>query len=171
MKVMCQFGTQTKISMCHLKLVCAMALVFAQKKTQVVKRITNLRRTDRIMGTFSMCSLSTLQLMEGSEERAEMWKSACLLTRLVSASVRVSERAGREIKAILSGGQLGVVQKGHNDFQTAADRAAQLCIVNSLHRKFGPDIHIIGEEEGLVRLSLLHPKIPFVPNLLNLHTI
>lgn len=42
-------------------------------------------------------------------------------------------------------GELGIVEKGNNDFQTEADRAAQRCIVASLHKHF-PKVPIHGEE-------------------------
>uniref|UniRef100_A0A915JAN8 3'(2'),5'-bisphosphate nucleotidase 1 n=1 Tax=Romanomermis culicivorax TaxID=13658 RepID=A0A915JAN8_ROMCU len=34
-----------------------------------------------------------------------------------------------------------------NDLQTVADRRAQLCIVGSLKKRFGPDLTVIGEED------------------------
>ena len=40
--------------------------------------------------------------------------------------------------------------QGKNDFQTEADRAAQRCIVASLHRQF-PKVAIHGEEVGFPR--------------------
>ncbi len=40
-------------------------------------------------------------------------------------------------------GELGVVVKGKNDFQTEADRAAQRCIMASLHKQF-PNVKVRG---------------------------
>ncbi len=75
-----------------------------------------------------------------------LWKEACFLTRLLSASVHAAERAGREVKGILASKKLDVVEKGgKNDLQTAADRVAQQCIVGSL-RKIFKGMAIIGEE-------------------------
>lgn len=42
-------------------------------------------------------------------------------------------------------GDLGIVEKGKNDLQTEADRAAQNCILASLSKQF-PGVTIIGEE-------------------------
>jgi len=69
-----------------------------------------------------------------------------LITRLVAASVCISHRAGRVVRDIMSKGELGIVTKGKNDFQTEADRSAQRCILASLHKLF-PKVAIFGEEE------------------------
>ncbi|ESO87715.1 hypothetical protein LOTGIDRAFT_127279 [Lottia gigantea] len=69
-----------------------------------------------------------------------------LVMRIISASVAVSHRAGRIIRDVMDKGQLGIVEKGKNDFQTQADRSAQRCIVASLHRQF-PKVSIFGEED------------------------
>lgn len=79
-----------------------------------------------------------------------MWERACLLTRLVASSVRISETAGRIIKDIMRRGDLKIVDKGNGgkeDLQTEADRSAQYCIVKSLQHKFGSQLTVIGEEE------------------------
>ncbi|CAJ0581257.1 unnamed protein product, partial [Mesorhabditis spiculigera] len=80
-----------------------------------------------------------------------MWARSCFLTRLVASSVKISETAGGVIKEILCGGELKIVDKGGNgkpaDLQTEADRAAQYCIVRSLHKVFGDNLTIIGEED------------------------
>ncbi|BFZ06817.1 hypothetical protein BsWGS_09856 [Bradybaena similaris] len=68
-----------------------------------------------------------------------------LIMRVLAASVSVSYRAGSIIREILKAGDLGIVEKGKNDLQTEADRAAQRCIVATLHRHF-PKVAIIGEE-------------------------
>ena len=64
-----------------------------------------------------------------------------LILRLVAASVSISHRAGRIIRDIMKKGELGVVVKGKNDFQTEADRAAQRCIMASLHKQF-PNVKV-----------------------------
>uniref|UniRef100_A0A914D353 3'(2'),5'-bisphosphate nucleotidase 1 n=1 Tax=Acrobeloides nanus TaxID=290746 RepID=A0A914D353_9BILA len=79
-----------------------------------------------------------------------MWQRACFLTRLVSSSVRISEKAGDIIKGIMSSGELNEVDKGKDgkvDLQTEADRRAQYCIVKSLEQKFTNRLKVIGEEE------------------------
>lgn len=68
-----------------------------------------------------------------------------IVMRIVSASVAIADRAGKIIRDIMSKGELGVVVKGKNDFQTEADRSAQRCIVASLTKQF-PKVAIIGEE-------------------------
>ncbi|XP_059154698.1 3'(2'),5'-bisphosphate nucleotidase 1-like isoform X2 [Physella acuta] len=68
-----------------------------------------------------------------------------LVMRLLAASVSVSYKAGSIIRDILKTGDLGIVEKGKNDLQTEADRAAQRCIVATLHRQF-PKVAIFGEE-------------------------
>lgn len=69
-----------------------------------------------------------------------------LVLRLLAASVNVTSRAGTLIRDILAKGDLGIVEKGKNDVQTEADRAAQRCIIASLHKQF-PKVAIFGEEE------------------------
>ncbi|GFR21450.1 3'(2'),5'-bisphosphate nucleotidase 1 [Trichonephila clavata] len=71
--------------------------------------------------------------------------SGSLFVRLMSASVAVANHAGKIIREIMKGGNLGIVEKGINDLQTEADRSAQRCIVNSLLKQF-PKVTIIGEE-------------------------
>lgn len=86
----------------------------------------------------------TLQIVD------PMWERACFLIRLVASSVRISETAGRVIKDIMRNGDLKIINKGNavkEDLQTEADRAAQYCIVKSLHRKFGEQLRVIGEED------------------------
>ncbi|XP_076097512.1 3'(2'),5'-bisphosphate nucleotidase 1-like [Mytilus galloprovincialis] len=74
-----------------------------------------------------------------------MAAKAALLMRVVSASVAVSNRACQIIRDVLKKGELGIVEKGKNDFQTEADRTAQRCIIASLHKQF-PKVSIFGEE-------------------------
>ncbi|XP_025103656.1 3'(2'),5'-bisphosphate nucleotidase 1-like isoform X3 [Pomacea canaliculata] len=71
--------------------------------------------------------------------------SSPLLMRILAASVSVSNRAAGIIRDIMKSGDLGIVEKAKNDLQTEADRAAQRCIVASLHRQF-PKVPIFGEE-------------------------
>ncbi|CAL1534611.1 unnamed protein product [Lymnaea stagnalis] len=68
-----------------------------------------------------------------------------LVMRLLAASVSVSYKAGNIIRDILKTGDLGIIEKGKNDLQTEADRAAQRCIVATLHKQF-PKVAIFGEE-------------------------
>lgn len=83
-------------------------------------------------------------------ETTEMWAQRTFVTRLVSSSVRVSEAAGRIIKAVMAGGDLKIVNKSEDgitsDPQTEADRRAQFCIVQSLQKQFS-NLKIIGEED------------------------
>ncbi|VDN53586.1 unnamed protein product [Dracunculus medinensis] len=78
-----------------------------------------------------------------------MWERSSFLMRLVASSVSISESAGRIIKDIIRKGDLKIVNKGVGgitDLQTEADRLAQDCIVQSLQKKFGGNLIIIGEE-------------------------
>ncbi|GLH03546.1 Putative inositol monophosphatase 3 [Gryllus bimaculatus] len=75
-----------------------------------------------------------------------MAHSAPLIIRLVASSVRTARRAGDIIRNVMAQGDLRIVEKGKNDYQTEADRSAQQCIIKSLERQF-PSITIIGEEE------------------------
>ena len=60
-----------------------------------------------------------------------------LISRLVSASVSIVDRAGDIIREIMAKGDLGIIEKtGKNDLQTQADRSAQNCIVASLLKQF-----------------------------------
>ncbi|KAI1727818.1 inositol monophosphatase family domain-containing protein [Ditylenchus destructor] len=86
-----------------------------------------------------------------------MWQNSCFLTRLVAHSVRVSEAAGGIIKSTMSGGDLKIINKsntGGQDLQTEADRSAQYLIENSLQRKFGNRLKIIGEEDVTSKVPL-----------------
>ncbi|OWF38632.1 3'(2'),5'-bisphosphate nucleotidase 1-like isoform X3 [Mizuhopecten yessoensis] len=72
--------------------------------------------------------------------------NSSLVMRIVSASVAVSNRASQIIRDVMKKGDLGIIEKGKNDFQTEADRSAQRCIVASLHKQF-PKVSIYGEED------------------------
>ncbi|XP_014205797.1 3'(2'),5'-bisphosphate nucleotidase 1 [Copidosoma floridanum] len=75
-----------------------------------------------------------------------MAQSAALLTRLVASTVPIATKAGQIVRDVMSRGELNIVDKGKNDFQTEADRSAQRCIISSLNKQF-PEITIISEEE------------------------
>lgn len=66
------------------------------------------------------------------------------IMRLMASSVSIANYSGKIIRNILETGQLGVVDKGVNDFQTQADRSVQHCIVCSLNNHF-PGLSIIGK--------------------------
>lgn len=68
------------------------------------------------------------------------------MLRLISSAVSIATRAGAEVTKIVKTGQLGVIDKGVQDFQTEADRTAQRMIVASLAKRF-PKCTIVGEEE------------------------
>lgn len=70
-----------------------------------------------------------------------------IIMRLMSLSINIAKKAGGIIRDIMQKGQLGIIDKGHNDFQTEADRSAQKFIIASLNKQF-PNITIIGEEES-----------------------
>ncbi|XP_026742911.1 3'(2'),5'-bisphosphate nucleotidase 1-like isoform X1 [Trichoplusia ni] len=76
-----------------------------------------------------------------------MSSSAPLVVRLLASSVSVASRAGKIVRDVMSKGELGIVEKGKDDYQTEADRSAQRCIVASLSAQY-PKVNIIGEEDG-----------------------
>lgn len=69
-----------------------------------------------------------------------------IMLRVISSAVSVASRAGSEVRKVTRTGQLGVVDKGVQDYQTEADRIAQRMIVASLSKKF-PKCTIVGEED------------------------
>ncbi|XP_075719469.1 3'(2'),5'-bisphosphate nucleotidase 1 [Rhinoderma darwinii] len=76
-----------------------------------------------------------------------MTSAPILLARLVASAHSVADKAGITVRNVMSGGDLGIVEKtGANDLQTAADRLVQQSICASLARKF-PKLTIIGEED------------------------
>ncbi|CAG9132881.1 unnamed protein product [Plutella xylostella] len=74
-----------------------------------------------------------------------MATAAPLVVRLLASSVSVASRAGKIVRDVMSKGELGIVEKGKDDYQTEADRSAQTCIISSLASQY-PKINIIGEE-------------------------
>jgi len=68
-----------------------------------------------------------------------------VLLRLVTEVVNAAGVAGNIVRKVLQTGNLGVVDKGINDLQTKADRAAQQYIISKLSSQF-PKAAIIGEE-------------------------
>ncbi|XP_032521116.1 3'(2'),5'-bisphosphate nucleotidase 1 isoform X2 [Danaus plexippus] len=74
-----------------------------------------------------------------------MSSTAPLIIRLLASSVSVAGRAGKIVRDVMSRGELGIVEKGKDDYQTEADRSAQRCIISSLSSLY-PKVNIIGEE-------------------------
>jgi 3'(2'), 5'-bisphosphate nucleotidase len=68
-----------------------------------------------------------------------------LLLRIVSETTSIVDVAGKIVRKVLQTGNLEVVDKGINDLQTRADRAAQQYIISELSSQF-PKASIIGEE-------------------------
>ncbi|XP_053613405.1 3'(2'),5'-bisphosphate nucleotidase 1 isoform X2 [Plodia interpunctella] len=69
-----------------------------------------------------------------------------LIVKILASSVSVANRAGKIVRDVMSKGELGIVEKGKDDYQTEADRSAQKCIIASLSAQY-PKVKIIGEEE------------------------
>ncbi|XP_013183386.2 3'(2'),5'-bisphosphate nucleotidase 1 isoform X2 [Amyelois transitella] len=69
-----------------------------------------------------------------------------LIVKILASSVSVANRAGKIVRDVMSKGELGIVEKGKDDYQTEADRSAQKCIIASLSSQY-PKLKIIGEEE------------------------
>ncbi|XP_045453177.1 3'(2'),5'-bisphosphate nucleotidase 1 isoform X2 [Melitaea cinxia] len=76
-----------------------------------------------------------------------MSTSVPLVVRLLASSVSIAGRAGKIVRDVMSKGELGIVEKGKDDYQTEADRSAQRCIIASLAAQY-PKINIIGEEDN-----------------------
>ncbi|XP_072929838.1 3'(2'),5'-bisphosphate nucleotidase 1 isoform X2 [Epargyreus clarus] len=77
-----------------------------------------------------------------------MTANAPVIIKLLASSVSVAARAGKIVRDVMSKGELGIVEKGKDDYQTEADRSAQRCIIASLSAQF-PKLNIIGEEDSL----------------------
>lgn len=71
-----------------------------------------------------------------------------LLTRLVAASVNISQKSAKILRDIKSSGHLNIQEKEANDFVTKADFQSQLNIVKSLGSLF-PKLKVCGEEGDL----------------------
>ncbi|XP_063539142.1 3'(2'),5'-bisphosphate nucleotidase 1 isoform X2 [Cydia strobilella] len=82
--------------------------------------------------------------------------SAPLIVRLLASSVSVAGRAGKIVRDVMSKGELGIVEKGKDDYQTEADRSAEKCIVASLSKQY-PKASIIGEEDSSVEEGEVSP--------------
>lgn len=76
-----------------------------------------------------------------------MSTSIPVIVRLLASSVSVAGRAGKIVRDVMSKGELGIVEKGKDDYQTEADRSAQRCILASLSAQY-PKVNIIGEEDS-----------------------
>ncbi|CAF3710549.1 unnamed protein product [Rotaria socialis] len=82
-----------------------------------------------------------------------------VLMRVLSASLTLAKRAGQLIKDVqMSGKSLDIVDKGHNDPQTRADRASQQLIISALAQHF-PQLTIRGEENITIENSSDTPDI------------
>ncbi len=76
--VMCRFGTLVKISMCHLRFLCAMARDLAQKN---VARLHTLY----FLTNFLLCFY---QMQQSSEQRMHLWGLAIMLTTITAALLK-----------------------------------------------------------------------------------
>lgn len=79
-----------------------------------------------------------------------MYARASLITKLVASSVTVSKLASARIVQTVGTDLQQITKEDQTDLQTKADRISQQIIVNSLRQKFGPDLTVIGEEDGLI---------------------
>ncbi|XP_053315633.1 3'(2'),5'-bisphosphate nucleotidase 1 isoform X2 [Spea bombifrons] len=92
-----------------------------------------------LLGAASVCQIRRAAI--------NMSSTPNVLMRLVATAYSVAEKSGVIVRNIMSGGDLGIVEKtGANDLQTAADRLVQQSICSSLAKKF-PQITLIGEED------------------------
>ncbi|PAA87615.1 hypothetical protein BOX15_Mlig003614g1, partial [Macrostomum lignano] len=79
-----------------------------------------------------------------------------LVQRVLAVSAASAARASLVIRQVMSSGQLGIVEKGKNDLQTAADRGAQRIIIGNLRLAF-PGLTVIGEEDEDPNAEPLRP--------------
>jgi len=67
---------------------------------------------------------------------------------LLNVAVMAARRAGSVlIKKMVNLGKLKIEQKGHNDFVSDADRAAEKAVIDCIHKHY-PDHAILAEESG-----------------------
>eukprot|EP01117_Protostelium_nocturnum_P016691 TRINITY_DN6671_c0_g1_i3.p1 TRINITY_DN6671_c0_g1~~TRINITY_DN6671_c0_g1_i3.p1 ORF type:complete len:296 (-),score=110.29 TRINITY_DN6671_c0_g1_i3:79-966(-) len=66
---------------------------------------------------------------------------------ILSVSIDATQQAGKIIRGVWQSGELNVKMKGVNDPMTDADVKAQQMIVGLLHKAFGTDLKIVGEED------------------------
>ncbi|MGI9272148.1 MAG: inositol monophosphatase family protein [Woeseiaceae bacterium] len=67
---------------------------------------------------------------------------------LLNVAVMAARRAGSTlIKKMVNLGKLKIEQKGHNDFVSDADRAAEKAVIDCIHKHY-PDHAILAEESG-----------------------
>ena len=72
--------------------------------------------------------------------------SSSVLLKVLSMSLKVSEKAADVVRSIMSSGDLGILDKGgQKNLQTKADREAEKVIRASLLAEF-PKLNVIGEE-------------------------
>lgn len=76
----------------------------------------------------------------------ELYSDKPDMLRILSSAVSIAAKAGVEVRRIVKSGQLGVVDKGIEDYQTEADRTVQRMVVASLGKLF-PKCKIVGEED------------------------
>ncbi|XP_063717335.1 3'(2'),5'-bisphosphate nucleotidase 1-like [Symsagittifera roscoffensis] len=74
--------------------------------------------------------------------------TSCIFARILASSVHLAKKAGQIAREIRLSGDLSIVEKGVQDFQTEADRRAQQLIIGNLN-KLHPSLVCIGEEDGL----------------------
>lgn len=63
----------------------------------------------------------------------------------MASSIKLADSAGKIIRDIMEGGDLGTIEKGIDDPQTEADRKSQRVIIASLSKLF-PRVKVVGEE-------------------------
>jgi len=86
-----------------------------------------------------------------------------LILRLVNETTSIVNVAGSIVRKVMLSGSLDIVDKGTNDLQTKADRAAQQYIVQKLTSNF-PKASIIGEEGNDINECLGDLVSPVSPN-------
>ena len=68
-----------------------------------------------------------------------------LLSRLIAASVNISQKSAKILRDVKKSGNLNIQEKQANDYVTKADFQSQLNIIKSLEHLF-PKLKFCGEE-------------------------
>ncbi|XP_075253016.1 3'(2'),5'-bisphosphate nucleotidase 1-like [Convolutriloba macropyga] len=74
--------------------------------------------------------------------------SACCFARVLATSVNLAKKAGQIARDVRLSGDLSIVEKGVQDFQTEADRKSQELIIGTLSKLY-PKLNCVGEEEDV----------------------
>merc|ERR1712018_139604 len=102
---------------------------------------------------FSTSKLHVSKYINTSKYSNMSKPSISYFNTILGTSIKAANHAGKMVRDVMQGGDLGIVEKtGADDLQTAADRAANAIILGSLTRAI-PNLEVIGEE-GIASASI-----------------